>query len=230
MSRFKRPEPFGKAGLTVAILALVLAMVGGAWAAGGLTGQQEKQVKKIAKKYAGKPGPVGPAGPAGTNGTNGTNGKNGAPGAPGPKGSPWTAGGVLPSEKTETGSWSGGAVNLPEGEQQDTSASFPIRVEPAPTFVFVPAGPEGEPGTTASCPGISGGVPTAEPGKFCVYAVGIKLSPSLIIPAATVEVLNPATNTLEETVSPAGARLKLTCPSSPLGACVNFGTWAVTAE
>lgn len=70
-------EPFGKAGLTVAILALVLAMVGGAYAAAGLTKAQEKQVTKIAKKYAGKPG---------TNGTNGTNGSNGAPGKEGPEG------------------------------------------------------------------------------------------------------------------------------------------------
>jgi len=76
----------------LAIGALVFAMVGGAYAAGGLTAQQEKQVKKIAKKYAGKPGkpgapgapgpagPIGPAGlagPKGDPGANGTNGTNG---------------------------------------------------------------------------------------------------------------------------------------------------------
>jgi Collagen triple helix repeat (20 copies) len=88
MSRLRHPirairEPFGKAGLTVAILALVMALVGGAYAAGGLTKSQEKQVKKIAKKYAGK---AGPAGAAGTNGTNGTNGKDGAPGTAGTNG------------------------------------------------------------------------------------------------------------------------------------------------
>lgn len=97
MSRFRHPirasrEPFGKAGLTVAILALVMATVGGAYAAGGLTKPQERQVKKIAKKFAGKPGATGPAGSAGaqgpagsagaagkngTNGANGTNGTNG---------------------------------------------------------------------------------------------------------------------------------------------------------
>jgi hypothetical protein len=79
-------EPFGKAGLTVAICALVLAMVGGAYAAGALTGKQKKEVEKIAKKYAGKPGAPGAngtngspgaAGKDGTNGTNGTNGKDG---------------------------------------------------------------------------------------------------------------------------------------------------------
>ena len=59
MQRLRHPirairEPFGKAGLTVAILALVLAMVGGAYASGALTGKQKKEVKKIAKKYAGE--------------------------------------------------------------------------------------------------------------------------------------------------------------------------------
>jgi hypothetical protein len=141
-------EPFGKAGLTVGVIALVMALVGGAYAAGGLTKSQEKQVTKIAKKYAGKPGATGPAGAAGANGTNGkdgaagkagTNGlsvtsiaftgqeeaqrgepcqehggvefKSSSPaafacnGETGPEGSPWTAGGTLPSEKTETGTW-----------------------------------------------------------------------------------------------------------------------------
>jgi hypothetical protein len=79
-------EPFGKAGLTVGVIALVMALVGGAYAAGGLTKSQEKQVTKIAKKYAGKPGAAGPqgspgaagaAGKDGSNGSNGTNGTNG---------------------------------------------------------------------------------------------------------------------------------------------------------
>lgn len=95
MRRFRHPirairEPFGTAGLTVAILALVLALVGGAYAAGGgLSGKQKKEVKNIAKSYAGKEGKAGPAGPAGPqgsngkDGTNGTNGTNGAAGAPG---------------------------------------------------------------------------------------------------------------------------------------------------
>jgi hypothetical protein len=85
MSRFKHrlKEPFGKAGLTVAILALVLALVGGAYAAGGLTKSQEKQVTKIAKKYAGAPGAPGPQGPAGAAGPAGAKGDAGTAGAPG---------------------------------------------------------------------------------------------------------------------------------------------------
>jgi hypothetical protein len=73
-------EPFGTAGLIVAIVALIMALTGAAFAAGGLTGKQKKEVEKIAKKFAGK------------NGTNGTNGAPGAPGSKGDAGAPGTAG------------------------------------------------------------------------------------------------------------------------------------------
>ena len=86
-------EPFGKAGLTVAILALVLATTGAAFAAAGLNGKQKKEVAKIAKAEVKKhPGPAGPAGAAGTNGTNGTNGKDGTNGEKGEKGDTGAAG------------------------------------------------------------------------------------------------------------------------------------------
>ncbi len=146
-------EPFGKAGLTVAILALVMALVGGAYAAGGLTKSQEKQVTKIAKKYAGKPGatgatgPAGGAGPAGPAGAAGKNGQNGAPGAPGPEGNIKA---TLPSGSTETGAWffRGGELSFkaePSGGGAPTNftvgskagfvpISFPIPLEAALTY------------------------------------------------------------------------------------------------
>ncbi|MGN6253771.1 MAG: hypothetical protein ACTHO8_02160 [Solirubrobacterales bacterium] len=97
MKRLRHPvraieEPFGKAGLVVAVIALVLALTGAAFAATGLNGKQKKEVEKIAKKFAGKPGkpgspgaqgpagsqgPAGPAGASGKDGANGTNGTNG---------------------------------------------------------------------------------------------------------------------------------------------------------
>jgi Collagen triple helix repeat (20 copies) len=94
MKRLRHPvrairEPFGTAGLIVACVALVLALTGAAFAAGGLTGKQKKEVEKIAKKFAGKPGAMGPAG---ANGSNGTNGKDGAPGAKGEDGTDGTDG------------------------------------------------------------------------------------------------------------------------------------------
>jgi hypothetical protein len=85
-------EPFGKAGLILACLALVFAMAGGAYAAkGALTGKQRKEVSKIAmkeaKKYAkaGKAGATGPVGPAGAAGK-GEKGERGEKGEPGTNG------------------------------------------------------------------------------------------------------------------------------------------------
>jgi hypothetical protein len=108
-------EPFGKAGLIVACLALVFAMVGGAYAAGKLTSKQKKEVEKIAKKYAGRTGlagsqgpagPVGVKGDTGTDGKDGTNGTNGKEGPEGKQGKDGITGFIetLSSGKTETGS------------------------------------------------------------------------------------------------------------------------------
>lgn len=94
MKRLRHPvrairEPFGTAGLIIAMVALVAALGGSALAAkGALTGKQKKEVEKIAKKYSGK------RGPRGKNGQNGQNGTNGSPGAPGAKGDKGDAGGA----------------------------------------------------------------------------------------------------------------------------------------
>jgi hypothetical protein len=75
---------FGAAGLVIAVVALVAALAGGAYAASGaLTGKQKKEVTNIAKKYAGAKGDAGAQGPAGANGKDGSNGSNGSNGAPG---------------------------------------------------------------------------------------------------------------------------------------------------
>jgi hypothetical protein len=94
MNRLRHPvrairEPFGTAGLIVACVALIAALAGGAYAAGGgLTGKQKKEVKKIAKQFAGKPGAQGATGPAGADGKQGTNGAGGQSGADGEDGAP----------------------------------------------------------------------------------------------------------------------------------------------
>jgi hypothetical protein len=135
MLRRRLKEPFGKAGLTVAVLALVVAMAGGAYAAGGLTKSQEKQVTKIAKKYAGKPGaagPTGPAGPAGAAGKNGEKGEHGADGGIGASGVSVT------SKSLVTGN-----AKCPSGGSEFTSAS----------------------GATYACNGTTGFTETLPPGK-----------------------------------------------------------------
>jgi hypothetical protein len=95
MSRLRHPirairEPFGKAGLTVAILALVFAMVGGAYAASKLNSTQKKEVEKIAKKFQGT-GPAGAAGAAGAAGKEGPQGKQGEAGKAGNNGTSVTS-------------------------------------------------------------------------------------------------------------------------------------------
>ena len=81
MKRMKDRLGANGPGLTVAVIAMILALAGGAFAASGaLTGKQKKEVEKIAKKSAGKPGKAGATGaqgPKGDPGANGTNGANG---------------------------------------------------------------------------------------------------------------------------------------------------------
>ncbi|HSR95057.1 MAG TPA: hypothetical protein VLK56_09350 [Solirubrobacterales bacterium] len=99
---------FGIPGV-ISVIALVFAMMGGAYAASSNSGTGKATASAKAKKgprgpkgATGPPGPAGPAGPAGakgdtgaagangkdgTNGTNGKDGTNGTNGAPGAKGS-----------------------------------------------------------------------------------------------------------------------------------------------
>jgi hypothetical protein len=135
-------QKLGTAGFVISIVALVAALGGAAYAAGGLTKSQEKQVKKIAqkeaKKFAGKngaTGATGPAGPAGAkgdkgdpgargekgdSGTNGTNGTNGAPGAS-VTGTPIAAGGACGTETGVKYTLSGSSTNVCNGETGFTS-------------------------------------------------------------------------------------------------------------
>jgi hypothetical protein len=136
-------ERFGTAGLLVAVIALIFALAGGAYAAsGGLNAKQKKEVKKIAKSFQGKgpkgdTGASGPAGSAGPPGPAGAAGKDGAPGAPGADGIDGKDGKngengacsvanpecVLPSGATETGSW------FSDGSEQYVALSFPLQLE-----------------------------------------------------------------------------------------------------
>jgi hypothetical protein len=83
-------DRLGTAGFIIAVIALVAALGGGAYAASGaLTKKQKKEVEKIAAAKAGKPGPAGPQGPAGAAGAKGD---AGAPGASGTAGTAGAAG------------------------------------------------------------------------------------------------------------------------------------------
>jgi Collagen triple helix repeat (20 copies) len=186
-------DRFGTAGVVIGVIALIVALGGSAFAAGGgLSGKQKKEVEKIAKKFAGKPGvpgaaglagPAGPAGPKGTGvpgapGTNGTNGEDGEDGEdgeegpPGPEGVCSTVNCVLPSGTTETGAWgigpvAAGAIGV--GGVVETAISFPIRLPaaiPASNTHVEAEGFEGSAGD--DCPG-KASAPAAKPGHLCVY-------------------------------------------------------------
>jgi len=109
-------EPFGKAGLVVAIVALLAALVGGAYAAGGgLSGKQKKEVRGIAKKEAKKYGAQGPAGPQGPSGVSGKDGLNGLDGAPGEAGKGGGNGRSVALSETASGCAEGGITVEVEG-------------------------------------------------------------------------------------------------------------------
>ncbi len=266
---------FGIPG-AISVIALVFAMMGGAYAAtnngGGKAAASKSKAKKGPRGPKGATGPAGPAGPQGPAGPAGASGKDGANGAPGANGksvvvgsfsaedeeneepagepcalnggnevavegsgvvhyacngSPWTATGTLPAGATETGTYQGPNNGTAEGSEELTSASFSVPVSPAPTFVFVPADAEGKTGTAAGCPGVTSGMPQANPGKLCVYGVGFQINPGLVIPSATVAVQNPTNGGESATTAPAGASLKLSCPTGLFGKCINRGVWAV---
>jgi len=89
LKRFKERLAANSPGLTVAVIAMLVALTGGAFAAsGGLTHKQKKQVESIAKKFAGKPGQPGAVGPTGATGPIGPKGDTGSPGNPGGEGPP----------------------------------------------------------------------------------------------------------------------------------------------
>jgi hypothetical protein len=146
---------FGIPGV-ISVIALVFAMLGGAYAAqssdNGKATASAKAKKgprgpKGPKGDTGPAGPQGPAGPAGAKGDAGANGANGsngaagptgpqgakgatgaagAAGATGPEGSPWTDLGVLPKGETETGTWTAEVPASTGAIEVHVPISFPI--------------------------------------------------------------------------------------------------------
>jgi hypothetical protein len=242
----------------IATLALIFAMTGGAYATTHFLITSTKQISpKVLKSLkgangktgaagpagpagaagAGTAGATGPQGPAGTAGAKGETGATGVPGPPGPKGStgsPWTAGGTLPSGKTETGAWSVGPItkaSLGGAFFATTSVSFAIPLtaglDAAHIHYLNPAGKEVvfeeelKEVTSTQCLG-SKTAPTAEPGNFCVYAaneegaVGFSNLEGITNPGAPAEEGTGTTGTLLS-VEPIEEKLSVE------------GTWAVTA-
>jgi hypothetical protein len=190
---------FGTAGLIVAIVALVTALGGGAYAAtsgpgsGGGKATASAKGKPGPRGKTGKTGPTGPAGPQGLAGANGVKGdtglqgKEGATGKEGPMGKEGKEGkagkdgktgftDVLPPGKTETGAWAIGITQ--EGQLEFTpifspiSFSIPLAGELDGAHVhFIDNNGKEQPGGLVSHPNCLGTAPApaAIPGHLCVY-------------------------------------------------------------
>jgi hypothetical protein len=159
-------QKLGTAGFVIAIVALIVALGGAAYAAvPGLNSKQKKEVKKIAKGLV-QPGAPGGAGPAGAKGDAGVKGDAGAAGGSGPGGSqgpegpPGPTDTKLPPGRTLEGFWTFATDRVGV-----LSVSFPLRVESTANFVYMPPGSN----PTAECPG-SASNPKAKRGSFCLYA------------------------------------------------------------
>jgi len=227
LSRLKDRLGANGPGVTIGVIALVVALTGGAYAAsGGLTGKQKKETEKIAKKVAGKPGaagPTGPQGPAGAKGDSGAagaagegaagkDGEKGEKGEKGNEGSPWTAGGTLPPGATETGTWGGNGTGAEVGIP--ISFAIPLAGEISSAHTHF----QGKADFAGACQGSLGGSlkePKAKPGELCVYTGEQN--------ATLTSILTPNFGT-EEGAGKSGAVLNFNMPSGGYA----FGSYAVT--
>jgi hypothetical protein len=204
----------GTAGFVIAIVALIAALTGTAFAAAKLNATQKKEVVKIAKKFAGKPGPAGPQGPVGPQGAPGAAGKEGPRGLSGSPGDDGEDGAcsaanpvcVLPFGATLTGDWAFSS----KGFGAYLEINFPLRMPRAPQEAeFV----EGSP--TTACPG-SVEDPEAMPGRLCIYV-------------RTLANANGPNEVGTATGDRRSGWIGEFVPGDPSAETYGFGSWAVTA-
>lgn len=178
---------FGIPGV-ISVVALVFAMMGGAYAASNSGSGKAATSAKAKKGPRGPKGATGPAGPAGAKGDPGPQGAPGSAGSTGPQGLEGKPGPFVekvPSGKTLTGVWgtSGGVNKEGAADYSMVPISFTFPMPAAPTVVYIemsgisglsisPAGTLGiatEEEIEADCPG-SPAAPAAKGGFLCVYA------------------------------------------------------------
>jgi hypothetical protein len=174
LSRVK--SKLGTAGIVTAIVAMVLATGGGAYAAKSVIITKLSQISpSVQKQLKGKRGATGPQGPIGPKGDTGPRGETGLKGDTGPRGETGPKGDqgdpgptetVLPSGKTMTGTWAFNDINL---SAIWVNVDFPLRLQnniPENAGVeFVPVGDTSNP----NCPGNVNN-PQALAGHICMYA------------------------------------------------------------
>jgi hypothetical protein len=212
---------------------------------------------------AGSVGPAGPAGPAGGAGPQGPAGKNGTngtsvtasefSGAKGPtckeggnelksgadvtyvcNGNPWTAGGTLPSGKTETGLWSTLGLS-PIQETVYAPILFPLPLSGGALgageisdHIINP-----EEAAPAGCTGGTSEEPVAEPGNLCIYttylenASVVNRQPGVPGMIKVGEAKSGVEGVVALHVDPSGGLMVVEI-KSPNGYA--YGTWALTAK
>ena len=221
---------FGTAGLVVAIVALIAALAGGAYAANGSGGAKataSAKGKPGPRGKTGKTGPAGPQGPAGAKGDTGPAGAKGDTGAKGDKGDTGDTGGNGAAGKNAeaiafSGSKTIGAVTCTEGGLEVKSAS-------ATTLVC--NGVKGTNGTD----GTTGFTETLPPGKTEVGSwVGVYKGDEHAATAISFPIPLPAA--LEDTavhIAPdsecTGTAAAPTAPSGELCVYTGGGSGAVVA-
>jgi hypothetical protein len=225
-------------------LALVFAMSSGAYAAKRYLITSTKQISpKVLTALKGKTGPAGPAGAAGAQGATGSTGAQGPVGAngetglagpqgkegaagkegkAGKEGSPWTAGGTLPSGKTETGVWAISKLTANyEFLEVKIPISFPIPLaaglDEAHVHIFegttLPTGCTGNANSGGAIEELG-----AEPGNLCVQMPNPEATNFLLLSLESGKVGAGKTGAVLVNVVP-----------RPAGTNLGAGLWAVTA-
>lgn len=186
---FKKRLGVNGPGLTVAIIALIVALSGVAFAAGSgkLTGKQKKEVKKIALSVQGS-GPAGAQGPAGSPGAQGPIGPKGEKGDTGNQGIEGKPGKSVEVTPIATG-------NAFECEERGGAL---VKKEGAATGVEVCAGKKGEEGS----PWTIGGV--LPPGEMETGSWAFSANPA---DTAGVEVPLSVPIPLPESIEGAGSKV-----------------------
>lgn len=166
------------------------------------------------------------------------NGEEGKEGKAGKEGSPWTAGGTLPSNKTETGVWSAGKLSeaaVPANEFVRVPISFPIPLAAAlgesQVHLLNKEGMElvsfGSPVTSEKCHG-NVTKPSADQGNLCIYVDASTGVNSLFLGKLMIETPVEPSGAFEVGASVAGAYLQLP-PEEKAAELQAYGTWAVAA-
>ena len=152
---------------------------------------------------------------------------NGKAGKEGKEGSPWTAGGTLPPEKTETGSWAVGNVIHSQGRHWFIALSFPIMLkeplEATHVHFIEESGNEfgtGKPPTECGTPAGTSTEPKASPGNLCVYEA--------VDNSMFFEKITRLTGSQEAGASTTGALINMVFEEEVEGFA--WGAWAVTEK